>query len=245
MTRKEMVLLSTGLVLLSAVAYALQFAAFDRPGDTLYYLMQDLAFLPLSVLFVTLVVDRLMAERDRNARQHKMNMVIGTFFAAVGEPMLRQMRRFVTNCEALAPALAVAPDWTAEDLARGGRLLATAEIETVADAEAMQCLKELLREQRDFMLRLLENPILLEHETFTDLLWAVFHIQDELAARETLEGLPESDLRHLAHDLKRGYGHLLRQWLAYLGYLRADYPFLFSLSARTNPLRPGARAEVV
>jgi hypothetical protein len=244
MTRKEMLGLSAGLVLLSAAMYGLQVVAFDRPQDTLYYLVQDLAFLPLSVLFVTLVVDRLMAERDRNARQHKMNMVIGTFFAAVGQPMLRHMRQFVTNCDDLAPALAVAPDWTAEDLARAGRLLAAADIETVPDLAGMQSLKDLLCEQREFMLRLLENPLLLEHETFTDLLWAVFHIQDELAARESLEGLPAADLRHLAHDLKRGYGHLLVQWLAYLRYLRADYPFLFSLSARTNPLRPGARAEV-
>jgi hypothetical protein len=32
-----------------------------------------------------------------------------------------------------------------------------------------------LLEERDFLLRLLENPTLLEHESFTDLLRAVFH----------------------------------------------------------------------
>ncbi len=47
-------------------------------------------------------------------------------------------------------------------------------------------LKRFLTDHRDFFLRLLENPNLLEHERFTDLLWAVFHLMDELSHRDTI-----------------------------------------------------------
>jgi len=53
-----------------------------------------------------------------------------------------------------------------------------------------------------FMLSLLENPNLLEHDSFTDLLLAIFHLSEELAARDTLVGLPQSDYEHLAGDIK-------------------------------------------
>jgi hypothetical protein len=94
------------------------------------------------------------------------------------------------------------------------------------------------------MLGLLENPNLLEHDDFTELLWSVFHLIEELEYRTDLTKLPESDLDHLSVDIKRAYIHLLRQWLAYIQHLKNDYPYLFSLAARTNPLDPDARVEV-
>jgi hypothetical protein len=84
----------------------------------------------------------------------------------------------------------------------------------------------------------------MEHERFTDLLWAVSHLEEELAARRSLEGLPPSDLAHLAGDAERAYGRLLAQWLEYMIHLQRFYPYLFSFAARTNPLREGARVEV-
>ena len=61
------------------------------------------------------------------------------------------------------------------------------------------------------------------------------HLRDELAARSTLTGLPETDIAHLANDVKRAYSLLTRQWIEYMLYLKNRYPFLFSLALRTNP----------
>ncbi len=88
---------------------------------------------------------------------------------------------------------------------------------------------------RDFMLRLIENPLLLEHESFTTLLLAVFHLTEELTIRSDLSGLPESDLLHLSSDIKRAYEILVNEWADYMNYLRKNYPYLFSLAMRTNP----------
>jgi hypothetical protein len=101
-----------------------------------------------------------------------------------------------------------------------------------------------LKQERDLLLRLLENPNLLEKETFTELLRAVFHLADELAHRKGEKSLPASDLDHLAGDIQRAYALLLPQWLDYLHYLKLHYPYLFSLAVRTNPLNPHASAVV-
>jgi hypothetical protein len=82
---------------------------------------------------------------------------------------------------------------------------------------------------------LLENPVLLEHESFTDLLQAVFHMTEELAGRENMKQLPEADYEHLAGDMKRVYALLAHQWLDYMRHLKDNYPYLFSLAMRTNP----------
>ncbi len=92
-----------------------------------------------------------------------------------------------------------------------------------------------LEHLRDFLVRLLENPNLLEHESFTELLRAVFHLTEELQSRDDMSCLPESDCQHLAGDIKRVYVLIVRGWLDYMEYLRDSYPYLFSLAMRTNP----------
>ncbi len=104
--------------------------------------------------------------------------------------------------------------------------------------------KDFLVGKRPFLLNLLENSNLLEHESFTELLWAVFHLTDELAHRRDLAKLPDTDYQHLSGDIKRAYQHLILQWLDYMKHLKQDYPYLFSLAMRTSPFDTNASVEV-
>lgn len=94
------------------------------------------------------------------------------------------------------------------------------------------------------MLRLLENQNLLEHDAFTGLLMAVFHLAEELESRPDLSGLSELDLRHIAGDMQRAYSLLISEWLSYMKHLRDNYPYLFSFAMRTNPFDPNASPEI-
>ncbi len=105
-------------------------------------------------------------------------------------------------------------------------------------------LRSFLMGKSDFLVRLLENPSLLEHESFTNLLWAVFHLYDELANREKVRELSDADYAHLSGDMKRAYSSLISEWLAYMKHLSYHYPYLFSLAVRINPFDPGASAEI-
>ena len=86
-------------------------------------------------------------------------------------------------------------------------------------------------------MRLLENPNLLEHGRFTGLLWATFHLTEELAVRPSMENLPNADSNQLSMDIQRVYRSLAAEWVSYVEHLKSDYPFLFPLVTRINPFK--------
>lgn len=110
--------------------------------------------------------------------------------------------------------------------------------------EDLQTLKTFLTGKREFLLRLLANPNLLEHDAFTNLLWAVFHLTDELVHRKDISTISDKDYAHLAGDVKRAYVLLISEWLDYMKHLKTNYPYLFSLAMRTNPFDLAAKPEV-
>ena len=99
---------------------------------------------------------------------------------------------------------------------------------------ALSFLRAFLAERRGFLPGLLENQNLLEHETFTDLLWTVFHLMEELSLRKDARSLSRADSEHLAGDLRRVYVSLVAEWLAYLKRLKKEYPYLCFLAVRLN-----------
>jgi hypothetical protein len=59
----------------------------------------------------------------------------------------------------------------------------------------------------------LENPNLLEHESFTDLLRAVFHMTEEFDKRAAMElnEPSDADRSHIINDIKRSYVLLVHE----------------------------------
>ena len=135
--------------------------------------------------------------------------------------------------------------WSDREFKEAASFLARWEQKVDSRTGDLACLQDYLVGKKGALLGLLENPNLLEHEAFTDLLWAVSHLLQELEARKSLTGLPDTDLNHLSGDIQRAYTYLLREWLIYMQHLKADYPYLFSLAVRMNPMDPEARPEVM
>ena len=132
-------------------------------------------------------------------------------------------------------------EWSPEHFDKMEEILKDRNYKIDAQKGDLKEMRAFLIDKRSFLLRLLENPNLLEHENFTELLWAVFHLAEELSHRPTVRGLPDTDYKHLAGDIKRAYGLLVREWLSYMEHLKANYPYLFSLAVRTNPFNPQAK----
>lgn len=93
-------------------------------------------------------------------------------------------------------------------------------------------------------MQLMSNSILLEHESFTELLLALFHLYEELSKRNNLEKTCEADYRHLIIDIERAYLLLLMEWLYYIKHLKKEYPYIFSLELRSNPLSTNGLIEL-
>lgn len=136
--------------------------------------------------------------------------------------------------------LIVTNNWSDQQFAEVHRRLRKYNYNVDIQINDIQNLKSLLIGKREFLLRLLENPNLLEHETFTELLLGIFHLVEELVHREDFRSLPKEDFEHLANDIKRAYVLLSQQWLDYMKHLKENYPFLFSLAMRTNPFDQNA-----
>ncbi len=229
------------LVTASAGVYAIHFLIFHDVHHIFLYLIGDIGFLFLDVLLVVLVIERLLSRQEKKSAMKKINMLVGTFYSEVGIELFRRFAPFLENASDLERRLEISPAWADKDFrkaaeeARGFPYRMKIEESRV---DHLNGLRDFLVEKRPFLVRLLENPILLEHEQFTDILLAVFHLTEELGARKMdLRELPKSDRGHLAGDMKRAYSRMTGEWVEYTGYLKTTYPYLFSLAARINPFQ--------
>ena len=191
------------------------------------------------------LIERLLAQREKQQILKKLNMVIGTFFSEVGLDLLNRFSEHVANGEVLKSELNILPTWTHRDFQQAMKAARGFPFELDLTPRTLEDLKVFFEKKRSFLVLLLENPNLLEHDRFTDLLWAVFHLAEELDFRRcSLDSLPPADHLHLVNDAKRACSHLTAEWVAYVEHLKGSYPFLFSLAARINPFGPDPSAII-
>ena len=235
------------LILLAVLVYVGRWLLFPTESlhrEMLRYLVDDIAFLFIQVLLVSLLLDGLMQRRQRDTMLKKLNMIIGAFYSECGTDLLGRIARLDSELADVRGDLVPTMKWTARDYARAKQAFRDHRPVIKLSIEDLVALRERLDVEKGYMLGLLGNQALLEHETFTDLLWAVTHVTEELHARGDFEHLPSVDRAHLAGDVRRAYTLLGVQWLDYLRHLQEAYPFLFSLAVRTNPLDPDACVTV-
>ncbi len=177
----------------------------------------------------------MLSRREQDQRMEKLNLVIGAFFSEVGLKLLAAFSACDPDIDHIRTNLIVKGSWNDKEFRRVEAALTDYDCQVLPDTLNLEALRDVLGGKRDFFLRLLENPAILEHERFTELLRAVFHITEELDCRGDVTCLPDSDVAHITSDIRRAYRLLVYQWLEYMRYLKGNYPYLFSLAMRTNP----------
>ena len=234
-----------GLILgaCSALIYMLKLTLIDNLPGTIEYIFNSAGFLCINVLFVTLVINGLLARRAKNERLEKLNMVIGIFFTEVGNEFIKR----------IVPADKNASDFGNSFLLHGKevpdehsmiRAIENHQFELNSEVIDLKEMHDFLQDKRNFLLRLMENPVMLEHQSFTSLLMAALHLTTELGHRKNVRNLTVSDRAHLTGDINRVYLALTKEWVSYMGYLSLHYPYLYSLAVRTNPYDMNAMVEV-
>lgn len=223
------------LIIISAIFYIINYFIFKDTRNLFFYLIIDTAFLPIDVLLVTIVIDNLLSRREKKSMLNKLNMVIGVFFSEVGTKLLSYLNNYYENIKNISDELNKINSWNKKDFIRFKSNIVKNEAMFILNSNEEENLKTFLGSKRDFLLRLLENPNLLEHETFTELLRAVFHLTEELVSRNSFENQPKSDLEHIKLDIRRAYLLLIKEWISYMQYLKTSYPYLYSLALRQNP----------
>lgn len=228
------------LVLSSAVLGILHSIVFRDPHTLIFYLTLDVVFVPVQVLIVTFIIESFLNEREKRSLMKKMNMAIGAFFSEAGHSLMARMGSTCVDFHALEERLAVDSRWAKNEYKAATKFIEEYDCRFDSRTADLEDLRSILKSKRGFILGLLQNPNLLEHDRFTDLLWAVCHLTEELEARSDIKALPPSDLNHLEGDIQRAFGCLVREWLSYMQHLKETYPYMYSLAIRTNPFKPHA-----
>jgi hypothetical protein len=222
-------------LVISVILYFFDFLITGDSNHMFFQILDNLSFIPLNVFITVVILERLIVRQEKQGMLKKMNMVVGAFFSEVGNKLLRTMINSAGENTENSQRLAVSSGWKRTDYKSAMAFAASMGQKSSWSAVNLEELKAFLVGKRPFLLSLLENPNLLEHEQSTDLLWAISHLDEELEARESLTDLTPADRKHIEWDISRVYGNLVSQWLLYTEHIQKSYPYLFSLAVRMNP----------
>ncbi|WAC05673.1 MAG: potassium channel family protein [Methanoregula sp.] len=184
-----------------------------------------------------------MSERERTERLRKINMLVGVFYSEIGTDLLRRFSAADPDLGVIKNMLVVSTNWSETDFVNAVSTLSGHNVRLDSRNLDLPALNRFLSSNKPLMVAMLENPYLIEHDAFTELMQALFHLTEELRIRERLIELPKADYDHLSGDGNRVYELLIREWLMYMKHLKTNYPYLFSLAMRTNPF--DANASVI
>jgi hypothetical protein len=229
------ILFCVSLIILSSLIYLLDYLIFRNARDLIFYTLLDIAFMFIQVLLVTIIIQELLEWREKENRIEKLNTIIGVFFSELGVDLLTYFSDLDPNLGTIRNDLIVSSQWTDEQFSKAMNRLGKYSYKVEPEKLDLEKLKQYLIEKRDFLLIMMENPNLMEHERFTELLRSVFHLSEELKLRKTIAELPCEDCDHITTDINRAYQMLVREWISYMKHLKDNFPYLFSLAMRTNP----------
>ncbi len=76
-----LIILAVVFLALSGLTYFIHYVVFRDVHHIFIYMVGDLAFLPLEVLLVVIIIERILTHRERREKLQKLNMVVGAFSA--------------------------------------------------------------------------------------------------------------------------------------------------------------------
>ena len=236
MKKKEVGILAVILISISVVLYSLHYFLFKDIHHISLFFMGDLAFIPIEVLFVTVLIERTLTKDEKKNALQKLNISIGVFFNEVGTEALRSFANADSNIENIRDTMIINTSHSNREVEKMKKAALVYISNIDIDKIDLLALKELLTKERTFFIRLLENPMFSQHDTFTKMIQAIFHLQDELRIRATADyEMTEIDRYAIKKDIERVYKYLSYEWIVYLEYTIQAYPYLFLATYVNNP----------
>lgn len=224
---KHYLFVSFILIFTSFIMFLFHYLMFGQLENTIYYSLMSLCFIPINILGVTLVFEKLEERRSKIERLNKLNMLVGLFFSDVGFHLLKLIAAGDTQINSL--------NLDFNDIKACTNKLAAYEHDINFELIDYSKLKQLVIGSREILSTLIANENILEHEIFTDLLMALMHLRDEILFIQHKEELNHDDCIHLKGDLVRVYKTLTIQWVHYLSHLKQFYPFQYNSAIKFNP----------
>lgn len=226
------------LILISAILFSIHYIVFKDMKTLFFYVGLDIAFIPLELFVATYVVDHLFQKRENEHILEKLNMLIGLFYAELGNGLMHFFAEADPKIDALKTRLNPDGHWKEEQFMTAKKLLQDYTYTVQIDSINFIHLRDLIAGHKELLVLLLSNASLLEKACFSDTLFSVFHINEELLLREIHEDkhlMNKEDVVHLKMDIERAYKNMALEWTDYILHLKNKYPYLYVTACRANP----------
>ncbi len=243
MLKKHTIILAVFLITLSVLLHLAHYAIFQDAHHIFIYLIADLAFIPLEVFFVGLILEKIIERREKSAMLKKLNMLIGIFYQELGNKLLKNIVQADKSICKDINNIKIDFSWNNENYKNLSEFLKKHKHSIDINKLSLIELDKLIFKNITMISNLLTNPSLSEHELFTDVLLSIFHLSEELKQRD-LGNLSDYDLDHLTVDIKRVYKNLSIEWVEYMKHIQTEYPYLFLSAASNNPFESRSRINV-
>jgi hypothetical protein len=223
------------LIGISGLLYYAEFLIF-RDGSSIFEsVLSQLAFIPVYVLLVTLIIEQLLNRKERLARIEKLNVVVGVFFNELGRDLLHSFASMDKNFDSIKGSFLFSGKDFLKEFDSASQAIGKYKCSLEPTSSDFAFLKAFVIDKKEFLLLITQNPNLFEHELFTNVILSVFHLYEELSKQVDVESICSEDANHIRDDIERAYLLLITQWIKYLSHLKESYPYLFSLELRSNP----------
>lgn len=229
--------LAAVLLSISFIIYFALYMLLDTSREILNSLFQQLAFLPIYIFLVTLIIEQVLNKKEKMDKILKLNVIINAFFNEMGRELLHKLTFFDTNIANVKEEMIFTDEFFDNEWKQCTKDLKSYTPKIDINLSSLSELKDLLYDKKAFLLQLVQNPNLFEHESFTELLMAISHLHGELSVRSDIKNLSKADMEHLSADIGRVYKNIIYEWIYYMKHLKIEYPYLFSLELRTNPFK--------
>ena len=231
---KETVIIGIGLVVLSLLLHYAHYLIFKDAHHTLIFLFADIAFIPMEVFFTNLIIDSLLEKIEKNNFLEKLNMMIGIFYTEIGRNILTEFVKGDENLAELINSNICAKNWDDSSCKKLKNKIEDHNFDLNITKINIDNIKNILSNNRDFLMNLIINENIHEHEEFTDMLMSLLHVKEEIDSRYS-DKIEAFELEHLASDMAVAYKYLTLDWCEYMNYLNKNYPRLFVRALIDNP----------
>ena len=220
MFNKKNIIIISVLLAISACIYGMQILIFKDVRNTEFYIFQDMAFIPISIAITTVVVGELLDINNKRDSRQKTRMLTSTFFSDIGFELM-SMLALVSNID--EELLHTIND---TELSESDKIAAIkkSDFTVNADMGIYTIIRDVIIASKTDILILSSNPMLYDHEYFSDLLWELLHLMDEFRLRGDYVKLTPNDLTELNSDFAQVLELLLINWVVNAKYLKETYP---------------------
>lgn len=212
--------LIVGLVALSALIYGIQIVVFRDLRTTEFYILQDLAFVPISFAITSVVVGVIMDEHEKRDAQRKTRMLTSAFFTGLGAGLTSALLA-VSDSQIDPKELILQSE---KELPAMQKKVMEADICVHIDEESYTKIREMILGWQSELITLASNPMLLDQECFAQLLWGVMHLTDEFRLRGEWGDLSQGDIDHFNEDFERVLRLLLANGMSNGLFLKTAFP---------------------